>query len=114
VRSPSDRFEPHRWQTVEESSSAAGDHRPYRELEFVDNDGGKQRLRDRDASLDPDIASGLLLEIPNEFDQPAVDHRRIGPIPVKGRRCRDILRDPLMNVANGSISLLGQNCAHSV
>jgi hypothetical protein len=34
-----------------------------------------------------------LLEIPNEFDEPAVDHRRIGAISVRGRRCRDILRD---------------------
>ena len=63
--------------------------------------------------MDADIASALLLEIPNEFDQPAVDRRRIGPILVKGRRCRDILRDPLTNVANGSIWLLGQNYAHS-
>ena len=45
--------------------------------------------------MDADIASALLLEIPNEFDQPAVDRRRIGPILVKGRRCRDILRDPV-------------------
>ena len=37
--------------------------------------------------MDADIASGLLLEIPN-VDQPAVDHRRIGPISVKGRRCQ--------------------------
>jgi hypothetical protein len=64
--------------------------------------------------VDADVAAGLLLEIPNEFDQPAVDHRRIGPIPVKGSRCRDILRDPLMNVANGSIWLPGQKSAHSV
>jgi hypothetical protein len=39
--------------------------------------------------VDADIASALLLEIPNEFDQPAVEHRRISPISVKGRRCRD-------------------------
>jgi hypothetical protein len=43
--------------------------------------------------VDADIASALLLEIPNGFDQSAVEHRRIGPISVKGRRCRDILRD---------------------
>jgi hypothetical protein len=41
--------------------------------------------------VDADIASALLLEIPNEFDQPAVDRRRIGPILVKGRRCREWL-----------------------
>jgi hypothetical protein len=45
--------------------------------------------------VDADIAAALLLEIPNEFDQPAVEYRRIGPISVKGRRCRDILRDPV-------------------
>src|SRR6202044_775921 len=91
----SDRFELNRWQAVEEPSSAAGDPRRYHELEFVDNVGGKQRLRDRDTCVDADIASVLLLEIPNEFDQRAVEHRRIGPISIKGRRCRDILRDPV-------------------
>jgi hypothetical protein len=30
--------------------------------------------------VDADIASALLLEIPNEFDQPAVEHRRSCPI----------------------------------
>lgn len=74
-------------------SAAAGDHRPDHDLEFVDDVGGEQRLRDRDASVDADIASALLLEISNEFDQPAVDHRRLGPIPVKGHRRRDILRN---------------------
>ncbi len=64
--------------------------------------------------MDADIASALLLEILNEFDQPAVERRRIGPVPVKGRRRRDIFVTPLMNVANGWIWLPGQNCAHSV
>src|SRR5215471_11699477 len=45
--------------------------------------------------MDADIASALLLEIPNEFDQPAVEHHCIGPFSVKGRRCRNILRDPV-------------------
>ena len=45
--------------------------------------------------MDADIAAALLPEIPNEFDQPAVEHRRIGPISVKGRRRRDMLRDPV-------------------
>jgi hypothetical protein len=45
--------------------------------------------------VDADIAAALLLEIPDEFDQPAVEYRRIGPISVKGRRCRDVLRDPV-------------------
>src|SRR5205814_1478446 len=85
----------HRWHAVEESSSAAGDPRRYHEPEFVDIAGGEQRLRDRDACVDADIASTLLLEIPNEFDQPALERRGIGPISVKGRRCRDILRDPV-------------------
>ena len=73
------------------------DRRPSarREPEFVNHVGSEQRLRDRDAGVDADVASGLLLEIPNEFDQLAVDHRRIGPVLVKGRRCRDILRDPV-------------------
>src|ERR1700730_13038979 len=91
----SDRFELNRWQAVEESSSAAGDPRRYHEPEFVDNVGGEQCLGDRDTCVDADIASALLLEIPNEFDQPAVEHRRIGPISIKGRRCRDILRYPV-------------------
>src|SRR5439155_15180137 len=66
----SDRFELNRWQAVEESSSVAGDPRRYHEPKFVGNAGGEQRLRDRDTCVDADIASALLLEIPNEFDQP--------------------------------------------
>ena len=83
------------FESVEEPSSAPGDPWRYHELQFVDNAGGEQRLRDRDTCVDADIASALLLEIPDEFGQPAVEHRRIGPISVKGRRCRDILRDPV-------------------
>jgi hypothetical protein len=45
--------------------------------------------------VDADIAAALLLEIPDEFGQPAVEYRRIGPISVKGRRCRDVFRDPV-------------------
>src|SRR3954449_12528504 len=82
-----DGFELDGWQAVEQSSSAAGDARRDHEPELVDNVGGEQRLRDRDARVDADIASGLLLEIPNEFGEPAFEHRRIGPILVKGRRC---------------------------
>ena len=73
MRSRFDRFELNRWQAVEESSSAAGDPRSYHEPEFVDLVGGNQRLRDRDTCVDADIAAALLLEIPNEFDQPAVE-----------------------------------------
>src|SRR5580700_6863504 len=91
----SDRFELNRWQAVEEPSSAAGDPRRYHEPQFVDDADGEQRLRDRDTRVDADIASALLLEISNEVDQPAVEHRRTGPISVKGRRCRDVLRDPV-------------------
>ncbi len=58
----------------------AGDRRRYREREFVDDVGGEQRLGDRDAAVDADVASGLVLEVPYEFDQPAVDHSRIGPL----------------------------------
>jgi hypothetical protein len=35
--------------------------------------------------VDADIASALLLEIPNEFDQPAVDQRRILKAGVRSR-----------------------------
>ena len=110
----SDRFERNQWQADEQLSSAADDPRGYHEPQFVDNTGGEQRLRDGDTRVDAYIASCLLLEIPNEFDQRPVDRRRIGPIPVKRRRCRDILVTPLMKVANGSIWLPGQNRAHSV
>src|SRR5580693_8938250 len=95
------RFELNRWQAVEESSSAAGDPRRYHEPEFVDNAGGEQRLRDRDTCVDADIASALLLEIPGEFGQLAVEHRRVGPVPVKGRRRRDVLRDPVDECREG-------------
>ena len=39
------------------------------EPELVDDAGGKQRLRDRDAGVDADVPAGLLLEIPDELDQ---------------------------------------------
>jgi hypothetical protein len=55
------------------------------EPEFVDNVGGEQGLRDRDMCVDADIASPLLLEIPNEFDQPGVDHRGIWKAGVRSR-----------------------------
>ena len=73
----------------------AGDPRRYHEPEFVDNVGSEQRPRDRDTCVDADIASALLLEISNAFDHPAVEYRRVHPISVEGRRCRDILRDPV-------------------
>ncbi|HWI00554.1 MAG TPA: hypothetical protein VNT27_09480 [Propionibacteriaceae bacterium] len=65
--------------------------------------------------MDADIASALLLEIPNEFDQPAVERRRI--LAQSWSRGVDVAAcfvTPLMNVANGSIWSLGQNCGHSV
>ena len=95
------------------ASSAAGDRRCDRELEFVDDVGGEQGLRDRDACVDADIAAGLLLELADEVDQVTVDGGRVGPVPVERRRCRDDFATPSMNVANGSMSLLGQNNAHS-
>ena len=109
-----DRFELNRRQAVEEPPSAAGDPRRYHEPEFVGNASGEQRLRDRDACVDADIAPGLLLEIPGEFGQPAVEHRRAGPVPVEGVEVAMYFVTPLMNVANGWIWLSGQNCAHSV
>src|SRR3984957_11544659 len=91
----SDRFELNRRQAVEEPSSAAGDPRRYHQPEFVDDAASEQRLRHRDTCVDADVASALLPEIPDGFDQPAAERRRIGPVPVKGRRCRDMLRDPV-------------------
>jgi hypothetical protein len=45
--------------------------------------------------MDANIATGLLLEVPNEFDQPTVDWHRVGPRSIEGRRCRDMLGDPV-------------------
>ena len=45
--------------------------------------------------MDADLASGLLLESPDECDQVAVERRRIRPIAVKGRRRRNVLGDPV-------------------
>src|SRR6478735_12493022 len=82
-----------RWQAVEESSSVTGDPRRDDELELVDDVGREQRLGDGDAGVDADVASGSILEVPDEFDQPAIDRRRIGPLPVERRRRRDVLGD---------------------
>ena len=49
----------------------AGGPRRYHEPEFIDNVGGEQRAGDRDTCVDADIAAALLLEIPNEVNQPA-------------------------------------------
>jgi hypothetical protein len=42
-----------------------------------------------------DIGSGLVLQIPHELDQFAVDHSRIGPLPIERRGGGDVLRDPV-------------------
>lgn len=59
----------------------------------MDDVGGEQRLGDRDAAVDADVAAGPVLEVPYEFDQPAVDHRRIGPLLVQRRGRSDVLLD---------------------
>ena len=100
--------------SLEQSSSAAGDPRRDHESELVDHAGGEERLSDRDARVNADIASGLLLEIPNELDQPAVEHRRVGPITVKGRRCRDMLRDPVDERREWLDLAARPDCAHAV
>ena len=64
--------------------------------------------------MDADIASELLLEIPNEFDQPAVENRRIGQSRSRGVSVATYFVTLLMNAANGWFWLPGQNCAHSV
>ena len=89
----SDRFEPKGRQPVEESSSAAGDPRRDHEPEFIHDVCGEQRLGDRNTGVNADIASRPILQVPHEFNQPAVDHARIGPLPVERRRCHDVLRD---------------------
>ena len=109
----SDQFELDRWQAVEESSSAADDLRRDHEPEFVDDVGGEQRLRDRDACVDADIASALLLEIPNESTSPPSTTVALAQSRSRGVDVATYFVTPLMNVANGSIWLLGQNCAHS-
>ena len=54
------------------------DARSYHEPEFVDKAAREQRLGDRDAAMDTDVAARLLLEVPRECDQTAVDHIRVG------------------------------------
>ena len=55
----------------------AGDPRSDHEPEFVDNVAGEQRLRHRDARMDADVASALLPELPNNFDQVTVEQAAI-------------------------------------
>jgi hypothetical protein len=60
-----------------------------------------------------DVGSGLVPQVPHELDQFAVDDSRVGPLPIERRGGGDVLRDPLMNIANGSMSLPRQSSAHS-
>jgi hypothetical protein len=60
-----------------------------------------------------DVASGSILHTSHELDQLGVDHSRICPPGIERCGGGDVLATPLMNVANGSMSLPGQNAAHS-
>ena len=94
--------------------TAAGDLRCYHEAELVDDVCGKQCLGHRDTGVDSDVAAGLDLQVLDEFDQIAVDRSRICPFQLEWCGCRTYFVTPLMNVANGWISLSGQNSAHSL
>jgi len=78
----------------------ADDHRPYHELELVDHACGEQGLRYREAGVHADVATSLLLEIPNEFDQTAVDHLRVGPLQVERQRRLTEGVEPLSQAAH--------------
>ena len=82
-----------RRQPVEKFPAAAGDRRRDHQPEFVDEACGQQRLRDRDAGVDADVASGSVLQVSDEVDQPTVDRTRVGPLGVERCGCRDVLRD---------------------
>ena len=82
-RRASDRFEPLGRQSVKEPTSRAGNRRSDHQLEFVDDACGQQRLSDRDAGVDADVAAGLVLQLTDELDQTALDDTRIRPFPVE-------------------------------
>jgi hypothetical protein len=103
-----------RWQAVEESSSAAGDRRRYREREFVDDVGGEQRLGDRDAPWTPMSPPGWCLRSRTNSTSPPSTTVELAHSWSSGVDVATYFSTPLMNVANGSIWLLGQNCAHSL
>lgn len=80
-RGASDVLDPLGRQSVKEPTSRAGNRRSDHQLEFVDDACGQQRLSDRDAGVDADIAAGLVLQLTDELDQTALDDTCIRPIP---------------------------------
>ncbi len=64
--------------------------------------------------MDADIASALLLEIRTNSTSPPSIIVALAQSWSRGVDVATYFVTPLMNVANGSMSLLGQNCAHSV
>jgi hypothetical protein len=61
-------------------------------------------LGDRDAGVDANVTAGRILEVVHELDQPAFDRCRVVPVPPQRCGSCDVLRDVVMNVANGSMS----------
>src|SRR5262249_59970138 len=68
-----DRLELDGWQPLEESLPASDDRRRDDEPELVDHARGKQRLCHRDAGVDTDVATPLVLEATHERHQVPVD-----------------------------------------
>src|SRR5579859_3323572 len=91
----SDRFELNRRQSVEQPSSTAGDLRCDHQPELVDDVRGEQGLGHRDTGVDSDVASRAGFQVTDEVGQPAVDHTRMGPLPLERRGRGDELRDPV-------------------
>jgi hypothetical protein len=81
--------------------------------QLVDQAGLEQRLGYRNAPVDPDLATVVLLELSREVGQAALDDSGLRPLGFQQRRGATNFWTPLMKLANGSMTLPGQNWAQS-
>src|SRR4051794_32954186 len=88
-----DRFEPLWRKPVEESTSLAGDRWSDHQFQFVDHACSQQRLSDRDAGVDADVAARLVAQLADELDESALDDMAVRPFAVQRSRGHHELGD---------------------
>lgn len=92
----------------------AGDPRRYHEPEFVDDVGGEQRRATEILAWTPTSPPRCRLRSRTNSTRPPSSAVALAQSRSRGVDVATYFVTPLMNVANGWIWLLGQNCAHSV
>jgi hypothetical protein len=109
----SDRGEADRRQPVKKSSPDAGDRRRDREPDLVDDACGQQCLRDRELAWTPISPPGRFFRSRTKSTSPPSIALALAHSGSSGTDVATYFGTVLMNVANGSISLPGQNPTHS-